>query len=168
MWRERKDNATDPTTSFWILICIPLLLRRYSSSRIDSSFDLQRVMNRNATSIIAARDSENLSRIANQCQNRIRKNKIERPPMSQRILPIVDYLEEVQQQPKKWRKKINWLSYTNKAEGSKRWSQKGCRHARIGPRSHVSFSTWKRVGKGFIPLGWALTLFQVANSHVMA
>jgi len=44
---------------------------------------------------------------------------------------------------------------------------KGCRHARIGPRSHVSFGTWKRVEKGSIPLGWALTLFQVENSHVM-
>jgi hypothetical protein len=37
----------------------------------------------------------------------------------------------------------------------------------IGPRSHVSFGTWKRVEKGFIPLGWALTLFEVENSHVM-
>ena len=42
-----------------------------------------------------------------------------------------------------------------------------CAHTGIGPRSHVSFGTWKTVEKGFIPLGWGLTLFQVENSHVM-
>ncbi len=44
---------------------------------------------------------------------------------------------------------------------------KFCAHAMVGPRSHVSFGTWKRVEKGSIPLGWALTLFQVENSLVM-
>ena len=53
------------------------------------------------------------------------------------------------------------LSYTNKKIRSKRWSQILCAHTLIGPHSHVSFGTWKRVEKGFIPLGWALTLFQV-------
>jgi hypothetical protein len=41
-----------------------------------------------------------------------------------------------------------------------------CAHAMVGPRSRVSFGTWKRVEKGPFPWGgWPF--FQVENSHVM-